>query len=351
MFRRLALLWMLGALVAPRCEALSSFTTPTPGLVENLSRQLHRSDWARITTDSTVFVAHVRDLGAQGLGGLSPVRPPATVPAFIPWSSVAQLDRRRSHHRSGQVVGLAGGTLLGIAVASGTGSVMGGEKNIGTLSRAGRTVGVVTLSVAAGNWIGTRIGKGWVRTRTLYVGSRAPDSVALVSESASAPPDAADSSAASVAASAAPTVGVPPDSARIARVLPHLQPNQRLRISGEFGRFEGFVGFAGPVKLEGLVPSRKADRNSLGPRELEWNRIVKIEVPGNRAGNSALVTGAAFAGAGLLIGMPIGGIADPHPLAFLAGGLIGAGIMGSFGFVLGGLVGSAAPAWHVIYPR
>jgi hypothetical protein len=321
MFHRLALLVMLGALPAVRSEALSSFAVPSPGVIESLNRQLHRNDWLRITTDSARYEARVREIGAPGLGGLSPVRPSIAVPEAIPWSAVASLDRRRSSLRLWQVAGFAAGGTLGFCVLGGTGSAMGGA----------RAMEVVALGVIAGTWSGSRLGAHRYRERRLYEGW---------------PTDSA-----AVAVSGAPDGPVPLDSTRIANVLWRLQPKQRLRISGEFGTFEGFVGLAGREGLEGLMPSRKADQNSQWPRELGWDRISTIETLGNKSAHSAFVTGAALAGLGFLIGMPLGGVTDPSKGAFLAGGLIGAGIMGSLGMVFGGIAGSASTTWHVVYQR
>jgi len=340
MFWIFASMVFLGIIPAISCEARSSFATPTPGLVESISRQHHRSDWVRITTDSTRYEARIREIGALGLSGISPRRGSPSAPDAIRWSSVARLDQVRSGSRVGQVLGAAALGSLGLP------AVQSGEVE---------ALGFVALGAVVGTWLGGRIGGHWVGEHTLYEGLTVPDSAEPVPEPASGPSTALVLPVAAPSGSAAPPVSWRADSARIERAVRRLRRSQLLRIRGPLGEFEGFMVRAGADGLYGLRPSDGEAGRPPWPRDIGWDRIGGIDRRGNSAGRGAIVGAAPLAVLGLVVGLAavagggIGGSGSGTNGEVLAAGLGGAAVGGSIGGLLGGLIGCAIPRWHQVY--
>ncbi len=340
MFWVFASMVFLGIIPAISCEARSSFATPTPGLLESISRQHHRSDWVRITTDSTQYEARIREIGALGLSGIAPRRGAAPAPDAIRWSSVARLDRVRSGSRVGQILGAAGLGSLGLP------AVQSGEVE---------ALGIVALGAVVGTWLGGRIGGHWVGEHALYEGLPVPDSAGLVPDPMSGLSEAFALPVAAPSGSAAPTVSSRTDLARIDRTVRRLRRSQRLRIRGPLGEFEGFMVKADVDGLHGLRPSDGEGGRPQSPRDIGWDLIGGIDRRGNSAGRGAIVGAVPVAVLGLVAGLAlvagggIGGSGSGTNGEALAAGLGGAAIGASIGGLLGGLIGCAIPRWHQVY--
>lgn len=347
MLLQFAALVILGTVAASLSEAQSGFTVPPESLVARLRREHHRRDWLRITTASNRYEARVREIGAQGLGGLSSRRKWATVPDSIPWSSVARIDRESSSFRIGQVVGFAAGGALGLLIDSR--SELPPEAS----------VRIVAVGATAGALVGARLGGRRVRRDSLYVALPLSDSAALAREPASGPFGSSPQPGSGSADFVAQAVPVRPDSIGIERALRRLRPSQLLRIRGEFGEsgrvaeFEGFVARAGRDGLEGLRPRRAGDPSSSWPQELGWDRIGRIDRRGTSAGHGAFVGAATLAPPGFVVGLVATAVRAQNgsTAEVLGGGLLGAAISGTVGAALGGLIGSAIPRWHLVYGR
>lgn len=331
---------ILGIVPAISCEASPSFATPTPGLVESMNRQHHRGDWVRITTDSMRYEARVREIGAWGLSGISTRRGSPPAPESIPWSSVVRFDQVRSGYRVGQILGCAVLGSLGLP------AVQSGEVEV---------LGIVALGAVAGTWLGGRIGGHWVGEHTLHVGLTVPDSVPPVREAAGGPTAPPASQASAPSGPAAQPVSWQFDSPRIERTVQRLRRNQLLRIRGPLGEFEGFVVRAGADGLHGLRPRGNEAGRTPWPRDIGWDRIGRIDRRGNSAGRGAVVGATPLAVMGFVVGLAvgagggIGGSGSGTNGDVLALGLIVAGVGGSVGAVLGGLIGCAIPRWHRVY--
>jgi hypothetical protein len=82
------------------------YSVPPPTVIELLREQHRARDWWFVTTPSNRLELRVGSIGPEGLGSIH-VRHGAPPIAPIAWPGIARIERRDSHFRSGQIVGLA----------------------------------------------------------------------------------------------------------------------------------------------------------------------------------------------------------------------------------------------------
>jgi hypothetical protein len=372
-------------------EPGAGFTIPPESVIERLRHDYGKHDWLRVTTGSTRLELRVGRIDGDGLKDLVARRDAPPPPAVVPWSSIARVDRRVSQFRRGQITGFLVGGIAGALGGSWLGSAVKGTR---TSTWMDQTYEIDENHMTAGAWLGTivgavggawmwgRIGDRNVTERPLYVApapaSSSPAAVAgnIASENppdtAPAPPNStmppSISEPSTIAQGAADTIAIvppgkpsPPPSSRaevssraassaIERASSRIQSENLLRITGDFGRFQGFATHAGPEGLDGLrVDLTGGVAPAAPPGLVSWDRIYSIEKRGNSAGKGAVSVGLALgaAGAGLAFLLVTGFGGDG---ADAAGPMFEAGaITGGIGAVIGGLVGAAIPRWHVVY--
>lgn len=333
---------------------VGTFSSPPPTLLEQLQRHHHRHDWLRVGTDSARLEVRVRQIGVEGLSGLSARRSVPLATDLIPWSSIARIDRRVSRFRYGQITGVVAGLGVGALAGHLIGSnwthtrtvegPYGPYESIENHSSSGPRVGML-LGALGGGWLGGRLGDQIVSERPFYVAKPEP------------PLPVIDAAAESLGAASDPPAM---DAAALARmdVSPEIQQACRridsthlLRIRGELGLFQGFASQVGPKGLDGLRADFKKDPYASAPLSLTWDQIDRIEQRSGSAGRGALSGGAAVGTVGGLFGfalvMAFGGTTTQAVVAAAESaaitGLVGAGIGAAFG--------AGVPRWRVVYER
>jgi len=296
--------------------AASDHPAPSRTLLEQLKRQHDRSNWLRVTSDSLRWEVRAREITGRGLLGITstPSSPPAPDP--IRWQSIARIDQVRSHALAG---GLAGGV---------SGAVLGG---LLVWMSQNFTYQLSPTGIAVGAGIGALTG---------VAAGRNVKSERLVYE---APTEGIEDVGDTLQASASP---------QVSKALSRLRPERRLRLEGDFGKYEGYASRLGPQGFEGIrLDPSEPPRPAL--EHVGWERIRRVEQQGTAARSCAIV-GGVIGGIGLgLAGAWLGAWSESEGGH---GGLVGGAIVGAFagaagGAALGAVTGAAIPTWHKVYER
>lgn len=320
---------------------------PPSRLIEFLDRQTHPHDWLYVSTSSSRHEVRVARIGPGGLSGVS-ARGGGAVPSEIAWRDIVRLERRESHFRAGQVIGVIVGAVVGGYRGAGRGESSGG-------SGAWSIGSGLVLGAAAGAWIGGAVGDGSAHGSPVYAVARDPVPAPTAATADKLRGAVGDSSAHGRPVRAAAPDPVPAPAAATIDRLRRLSARDVLRVRGSFGEFSGRVAMVQTSGLTGLSADPRLDRgDALPPEPLSWSQVTSIECLGNRSGRFAvfgsvlvaglvgsLAAGVAASGIGLSYGGSDSDVLGAFVLGAGAGAVIGAG--------LGALAGSPFPAWHRVY--
>ena len=307
---------------------------PSSNLLFQLEKQNRIHPWLRITTDSARVTLKARRIDELGLSGLTAPDSAWPPPASLTWSQIERIDEVVTRAHPWRMTGAIAMGLLG----AGLGNAIGAPSHKGG---AFALVGLVGLG-SLGGVLGGDYGERFQRERNWYVADTTERSAADIAVRIGATPPV----------NAAPAVepATPPDVIQVAN---RIGRSDVFRLSGDFGRFQGFADAVGPVGLEGLRTDRKARgewANAAPPARVPWEAVDKIQMRGGAAGKGALIGAANFAVVGAVIGAAAVAIADGNA-GPVEGGLLGAAICAPFGALLGAGAGAAARHWVVVYRR
>lgn len=353
-------------LFAAPIAAAGPYAPPAPDMLSSLERLHNRHDWWRVTVDSTRYEVRVRTLDAEGLAGLTPKRKSDRVPERVAWSEIARIDARLSRFRSKQVQGVIYGGIAAPTLAA--------------LMDLGYPTPVIALFAGAGlgGWLGGLYGDTQVRERPLYISqtllapapvpvtAREPDSRAALDDPAQTiPATAAGDSARDLEPSATREAQAPSAPAlteamreqRMEDVLAacrQIRAKDLLRVTADFGVFEGYAERAEPEGLSGLRLSTASNETAPATGLVSWERIERVEVHGNSAGSGAkkgaMVLGVVGGLGGLFaiaLASTAGGSTEPSGSWILAGAGIGAAV----GAGTGAAIGSGVSNWRTVFVR
>jgi hypothetical protein len=210
---------------------------------------------------------------------------------------------------------------------------------LGAPTDDGQVWGIVGFAsgAAVGAWAGSAYGKGFQSEENWY---RAPT-----------PPPAPPMDTAQKATAVADSPDeLSPASLELAA---DIGPNDKLRVIGGFGRFQGYAHGAGPGGLDRLVADRDApdDWNADAlPPQIPWSAIDEVQMRRGNGGRGAVIGAVTF---GLLGGLlayggnsALGGDVSTKD-AVVIGGTFSALV----GAALGAGVGAASRHWAVVYRR
>ena len=326
--RRYFLAVMLVAVPFHPAAASSSLAMPSSNLLFQLEKQNRSRPWLQITTGSERLTLKVHRIDALGLSGLTApdsVLPPA---ASLRWTEIERIDEVVTRAHQWRVTGAI---ALGLAGA-GLGNAIGAPTN-----RGGRLalVGLAAFG-SLGGWLGGLYGERFQHESNWYV----VDTTARI------------------AADAPPVIAVKPAelaaSPDVIRVANRIGRHDVIRLSGDFGKFQGFADAVGPEGLEGLRVDRRARNewaNTAPPARVPWEAVDEIQMRGGSGGKGALIGAANFAVVGAVVGMAAVAVAGTGDASVLEGALLGAALCAPFGAVLGAGAGAAARHWVVVYRR
>jgi hypothetical protein len=356
---------------APGSPALASgFSSPEPGMLEQLRRRHRPGQMLRVTSGLSRLELHANDLDERGLAGLTARRGASLPPDPLPWSNIERIDVVSTRQTYGTVTGAILGGLAGMIVPS--------YPNGYSTQKPHQVRDYFFAGALVGGLIGRYMGNNVSRERPLYV-APAPRRVTAPAAPIAAVPDPARSHAAvdSVATGApvapaiaaadsagAPSLAAPPNPAfdagppgpYVQSVKRRIDSGRLLRIDGTFGRFHGYASQTDNQGLSGLRTEPTLE-SVAGIRELRWKEIDRIQVRGGTAGSGAIKGGLMVGGATGLLGVMLGlaidsiGGGQAGPGAAVAGGAIGFLIGAPVGALIGAAVGAGGSSWHTVYTR
>ena len=167
--------------------------------------------------------------------------------------------------------------------------------------------------------------------------------------SAASPAGAAEAPVDSIAAAAPASVALPP--------APKIGPHELLRVSGGFGRFEGYAHTADKAGLSRLAAYGDAPadwRLEPLPEHIPWTAIDQVQMHKGNASRGALIGAATFGVLGGLFAFALNNaFVDASPSASSNAGavVIGASASALVGAAVGAGVGAAWRHWAVVYHR
>src|SRR5262249_29345047 len=155
---------------------------------------------------------------------------------------------------------------------------------------------------AVGAWAGSSYGDRFQKDVNLYAAppfAPPPDSLSMTMALAdTARGDSA--SAVAIVPVAADTLAKLPASPDALALAARIDAHDRLRVSGDFGRFQGHATIAGPQGLEGIVVDRHAPPEWLAkdlPDRIAWPAIDEVQMRAGKAGRGGVAGGPARCGA------------------------------------------------------
>lgn len=360
---------------APGSPALASgFSSPEPGMLEQLRRRHHVWQLLRVTSGTSRLELHANDLDERGLEGIK-VSPGASLPPDpLPWSNIERIDVVSTRRTYGMVTGAIFGGLVGMLLPS--------YPNGYSTQKPHQVRDYFFGGALVGGFLGRHMGNNVSRERSLYVAPTIPTPRRVAAQAAPpapavpAPvsaPVAADSlatgapvtaeiaaadtaSAPSPATTPNPSFDAGPPSPYIQSVRRRIDSGRLLRIDGTFGRFHGYASHTGNEGLSGLRTEPTLESVG-GIRELRWKEIDRIQVRGGTAGSGALkgalMVGGATGALGLMLGLAVDSLGggDSGPPAAIAGAAIGFAIGAPVGGLIGAAVGAGGSSWHTVYTR
>jgi hypothetical protein len=371
----------------PAQASADGYESPSPSMLHSIQAQHGRKDWWFITTDSTRFLARIREIDAQGLSGLKPKRASEPAPDAIGWSSIARIDERHSKFFAKSIQGVLYGALIGGTLPFVVNQTNGGDY-------AGWTL---LSGAVVGGWLGGLWGDRIAREDPIYVtrtlitpqevspaprpAERADSTVAAgtLAATTSSPPgpgsaERADSTMAPGAATPSPSPSTSavapsasaggtaaasnpasgPRAAAIAEACREIRPADRLRIHADFGIFDGQAERASTDGLSALRPhSARGGAESI-PGLVTWDRIQRIDRAGSAAASGARKGAIVFGAIGAVVGLlaiaaaSAAGSSSTDPSGSWI--VIGAAGGAAGGALLGAAIGSGGVSWRRIYP-
>jgi hypothetical protein len=308
-------------------------------------------------------------LNADGLSGIEVPAWQAPPADPIAWRSIARIDGIESGARKWGIIGFVVGGAAGLVAGSAIGESRRHEVvvpyGIETSGQGGigAIIGLAALG-SLGAWQGSRFGAQRTHDRVWYVAAPLMAS-ATVSAPAMVAQDtttaAADSTTAALPPAPSPPATIPrtaddslaarlAESRGVKSAVARIDPLDLIRMRADFGQFQGHLAVVGPLGVEGFRPDRKGEHYRKGSTPIGlvgWDQIDHVEKRGNSAGRGALIGLVSLGIMGGIAGAGVdAGFGGDNP----AGAAVyGAGLMGGIGMVLGGLIGAAFPAWHVVY--
>jgi hypothetical protein len=342
---RRVLLFVLVLSTAPFHQSIASesLAQPSPNLLFQLQKQNRSHPWLRVATDSARLTYKVRRIDHLGLHELTVPRAAPPPLDLVTWAEIERIDEVVTRANRGRVMGAI---VLGLAGA-GLGNALGAPDG-----RGGNyaILGVTTMG-SVGGWIGGRYGERFKHERNWYIAGTKPGLL-----SAAPPASEAPLTSPVPFASAAPLETVTPTqplstSRAVIRASNRIGKQDVIRITGTFGRFQGFADLAGPAGLEGLHLDPKARGEWAAGRHLErisWEAIDEVRMRGGSAMMGALSGAASFGLFGALLGAAAVTVANGNGTAG-EGALAGAGILAPVGALFGAGAGSLVRRWVVVY--
>jgi hypothetical protein len=179
-----------------------------------------------------------------------------------------------------------------------------------------------------------------------------PDSDAPSMAVALADSTRVDSASAVVVLVAADTSSAPP--AELPAIAKHIGPRDHVRVTGAFGRFQGYVGVVGPFGLEHIVVKPDAPeewRPHNLPKRIPWSAIDGVHMRRGNARTGAVAGGITFAIVGGLLTAAAASLADSYSPKPGEAAIVGGAVSGAIGVVVGAGIGSAFRHWAVVYRR
>jgi hypothetical protein len=164
-----------------------------------------------------------------------------------------------------------------------------------------------------------------------------------------APPAGAAEAPVDSSAAAAPSAALAP--------TPKIGPHDLLRVSGGFGRFQGYAHTADQAGLSRLSAFHEAPadwRLEPLPEHIQWSAIDQVQVHKGSPGRGALIGAAAFGVLGGWLAYALNNsFTDDSPSASSNAGAIAKGFTVSalVGAAIGAGVGAASRHWVVVYHR
>lgn len=339
----------LALIAAAPAMAAGAAAAPAPNLQFQLEKQNRSRPWLRVTTDSGRFDLHADELDGFGLHGFEAHREEAPLPHDpLAWSEIHRLDQVVTRgHRYGKI----GAVVLGL-LGAGLGNALGAPSN------GGGSEAMIGLAVggAAGAWLGASYGNRFQSEVNWYTAAppapgAPPPTDALSMAAAVADSAHVDSTRALAAADSTREPPPPPEALALAA---RLGPDDLIRVSGDFHKFQGRAQIAGPGGLERLVVDHHAPKDWRPhpvPERLSWSAIVQVETRHSNAGRGAVGTALMFGVSGALLSAAVVGLADSPSVTPGEAALQGGAVMGLIGAVVGAGIGSASHHWSVVYHR
>jgi hypothetical protein len=346
MIHRSMIACLLIGITLHAATASGDYTQPSPNLVFQFEKQNRSHPWLRIATDSTRRQLKVRAIDEQGMSGFTSPEGLVAPREPLSWNQIGRIDEVVTRAHAYRVTGVIVFGLLG----AGLGNALGAPNDLGARYALAGFAVFGTL----GGWLGGRFGERFQHERNWYIADtttqRVPSAapvaaVPLVSEVAGA------TQASAVGLSGALT---PPMSLEVEHVASRINSDKLIRLSGDFGKFQGFVGVAGPEGLERFVADPKAEGEWAGaslPNRIPWASVQQVHMRGGSGMAGALAGSIAFASLGALLGAAAVGVSGTTSATVGEGALLGAGLALPFGFVLGGGIGLLSRHWVVVYTR
>ena len=329
----LALLFISPATILCAREALAQ---PTSNTLFQMQGSNQARPWLRIATDSGTITRRVQLVDRSGLYDLS-TPDGVKEPGPLLWDRISRIDEvitRRTQMR------LIGAFTLGLA-AAGLGNALGAPNNNG-----GRYALLgFGLGFQVGGWIGSQLGeRHTISERSWYVA----ETPALINSVAASGQDT--SARASGLPASAPGLDPKPvdtgeASAAALRACERIDRDRLIRVRSSLGSFEGYSGRVGPQGLEELRTRRNTANIPAPPTLMPWNTIDRVEVRAGSSLHGALVGAVGLGLFGALLGAAVGSSVSSSGGGAAVGFLLAAPV----GFALGGLTGTAARRWVVIY--
>lgn len=326
-FRGSLLALILVAVLFDAAAASSRLAMPSSNLLFQLEKQNRSHPWFRVTTDSARVTLKARRIDELGLSGLTAPDSASPPPASLTWAQIERIDEVVTRAHQWRVASAITAGLLG----AGLGNAIGAPGHKGGVLALVGFVGLGSL----GGVFGGDYGERFQHERNWY---DADTSVRVFAE------------AALTNTAPAAEVAMPPDVIRVAN---RIGRNDVIRLSGDFGKFQGFADAVGPEGLKGLRVDRRARNewaNTAPPARVPWAAVDEIQVRGGAAGKGALIGAANFAVLGAVIGAAAVAAANGNASP-VEGGLLGAVICAPFGALLGAAAGAGARHWVIVYRR
>jgi hypothetical protein len=315
--------------------APAGLSAPSSNMLFQLDKQNRGRPWLRVGTATARLELTAKRIDERGLRGLES-RAAAPVPANLSWSEITRIDEVVTRRTQGRFLGTL---VLGLAGA-GLGNALGAPDHQGGKYAL---IGWATLGTV-GRWLGGSYGERFQKERNWYVASTPPVVNTLPVES----PAPSEPESSSIAATVKPAV-----SSHALDVARRIERHDVIRVEGDFGRFQGYAGLAGPDGLERLRGDRKASGQWAGaiPKQpIAWDAIDEIHMRGGSGFRAGLAGALPFGLLGAMLGAAVAGSGSSNASS-AEGMAAGFGIAAPIGFLVGAAMGAGVRRWVVVYRR